>query len=402
MTTDVTPATPLGDADQLGDAEVVARICARIDRARLTDHIVECIYREIPGYVRGAVPHEDLWDSVHGNVEMILLGVAEGRPPGPDEIRVRRELGRARASQGLPVDALVGAYHVGYRELWNALSAEVKDQPQQALRALLGTATNLWRWIHEITSAVTDTYAEAIRTRDLEALRVNQRFAQLLAVGDYESGELVQVARALGFAPEGLFQALVVDVDPVDAQGIDQVQSMLRTLPGVARLILGAHNIIVIWQDMTAEMVVDGLDIRRVPVRAGIGLPRKGFVGAHMTMGDAERAFAVASAEMQMVHFGEDWHRAVIHQSGDRLRALLQEGGAVARAHPHLAEAVIAYSASGFSVAEAARAISLHPNTVLYRLDRWHELTGWNPRTFRGLVSSLTSIEAADLDEVVG
>ena len=41
-----------------------------------------------------------------------------------------------------------------------------------------------------------------------------------------------------------------------------------------------------------------------------------------------------------------------------------------------------------FGVA-AARRLGLHPNSTMYRLARWHELTGWDPRTFRGLSLSL-------------
>ena len=125
-------------------------------------------------------------------------------------------------------------------------------------------------------------------------------------------------------------------------------------------------------------------------------MARPGLLGAHLTIGDAERAFAITSSETQVVHFSTDWHAAIVRQSGDRLGALLQQGSATARAHPHLAEAVTAFAEGGFSVAEAARGISLHPNTVDYRLNRWRALTGWEPRSFRGLVNSLASIASFD------
>jgi sugar diacid utilization regulator len=37
----------------------------------------------------------------------------------------------------------------------------------------------------------------------------------------------------------------------------------------------------------------------------------------------------------------------------------------------------------------ARKPLYLHPNTVTYRLDRWQHLTGWNPRSLDGLLSSV-------------
>lgn len=372
----------------------VAEICAQIDTDGLSDYIVECIYREIAGYSRSSVPRDDLWRSVRGNLEMILTGIADGRPPSPEEIAIRRELGRMRAAQALPVDALVGAYHIGYRELWNALSTQVEGKPAATAQALLGTATNLWRWIHEITTAVTDTYAEATRARDLEAIRLNQRFAELLAVEDQDSEELAQVGRALGFESEGEFQAIVASIDPVDPQTLAHLQAELRSLVGVARPLPAAKNTIIILQDVAPDSIVRLLAAAEASVRVGIGLARRGFMGAHLSIGDAERVFDLTSRTKPVARFSDEWHEAVIRQSSERLRPVLEEGATVAERHPHLAEAVVAFGDSGFSVAEAARAISLHANTVVYRLGRWRTLTGWDVHTFNGLAASLMAIKS--------
>ncbi len=53
-----------------------------------------------------------------------------------------------------------------------------------------------------------------------------------------------------------------------------------------------------------------------------------------------------------------------------------------------------AFGEHGFSVSEAGRRLSVHANTVGYRLDRWAELTGWDPRTFPGLVRSLAALRS--------
>ena len=53
-----------------------------------------------------------------------------------------------------------------------------------------------------------------------------------------------------------------------------------------------------------------------------------------------------------------------------------------------------AFAAAGFSVSEASRTLAVHANTVAYRLDRWEELTGWDPRSFNGLVRSVAALRS--------
>jgi DNA-binding PucR family transcriptional regulator len=68
------------------------------------------------------------------------------------------------------------------------------------------------------------------------------------------------------------------------------------------------------------------------------------------------------------------------------------KGQVVAAQAGHLADAVEAFADHGLSVVAAARALHVHPNTVIYRLGRWQTLTGWDPRTFRGLALSIASL----------
>lgn len=42
--------------------------------------------------------------------------------------------------------------------------------------------------------------------------------------------------------------------------------------------------------------------------------------------------------------------------------------------------------------AAPTRALHLHANTLTYRLDRWHELTGLDHRDYMGLVTSRTAV----------
>jgi sugar diacid utilization regulator len=122
-----------------------------------------------------------------------------------------------------------------------------------------------------------------------------------------------------------------------------------------------------------------------------VGAERRGLGGARDSLTDAELTLAVIEVGATGT-FEEAWLWATLQGAATRLGPLLAPGSEVAVAHPHLAEAVEAFAGAGFSVSEAARRLSLHANTVSYRLDRWTELTGWDPRRFPGLVRSVAAL----------
>ena len=53
------------------------------------------------------------------------------------------------------------------------------------------------------------------------------------------------------------------------------------------------------------------------------------------------------------------------------------------------------YFAAGLNVAAAAKALSLHPNSLRYRLRRIAEITGHDPRTLAGLLELIAAARLA-------
>jgi sugar diacid utilization regulator len=47
------------------------------------------------------------------------------------------------------------------------------------------------------------------------------------------------------------------------------------------------------------------------------------------------------------------------------------------------------------SIAATSHVVRLHANSVTYRLGRWTDLTGMDPRTFSGLVESVIACRRA-------
>jgi hypothetical protein len=392
---DLQPPTgdPWGQVTVPAGWEPIAEIARRVSEGLgvLAERTTTDIIREIPAYAAGRVPREDVTLSVIRNLEMMLIGIAESRGPTPDEIAVRRELGARRAAQGHPIDALIQAYHVGYRELWQELVRAVPEGDTRTADLLLQAATTVWQWVHQLTNAIAEAHAETLHSREAHAIGARQRFLELVVAGDLASDEVLQLAASVGFDHTGRFQAVVARPHAFEGDEPRELQRALdETAGGAHAVVQRGPAIIALLQaaDLGAALTAFAGVLDRAPV--GVGLERDGLVGARTSLGDADRA--VALADDGPVSFDGTWLWATLLRASPRLEVLLAPGVTVAAEHPHLAATVEAFAEAGFSVSQTARDLDLHANTVAYRLDRWKELSGWDPRTYDGLSRSLGAI----------
>lgn len=103
---------------------------------------------------------------------------------------------------------MIGAYHVGYREMWNVLLARADEREPQIAAHLVRVVDLWWTWIRLISSASADAHAETLRSQHAVQITMTHRFLEILRAGEDPSGEAVHLARALTFDPDGSFQAV--------------------------------------------------------------------------------------------------------------------------------------------------------------------------------------------------
>jgi hypothetical protein len=371
-------------------ADICRRIAGRLDT--FSGLVFETIVEEISRYGDGSVPPPDLRDSVAANLEMGLLALAENRTASAEEIEVRRELGHRRAAQGMAVDSVLRAYHIGYRALWSELVAEAARTGTETSELLLSVATTAWTWLHQVTDAVAAAHRETNSARESFAIGLRQHLVELLFWGDLESPELRSLTESLGMDPAGDFLAVYLLPDCEDPTSTARLQLQLADVPGVHYMGTRRRAHLLFSQRPGPDQIVE-LAGRLAPgCLLGIGLTRKALPGARASLGDAERALAATLHRGGAAAYEEIWPIATVLQEADRLRPLLARAIAVARDNPDLAQAVEAYAQSGFSFANAGRKLFVHANTVIYRLDRWSKLTGWDPRSWDGLMKSMIAL----------
>lgn len=374
-----------------GHGRLVA-LCAGLlrDEEAVVGDIVALIRRELPEYER--LTSAELDAGVVAQFRGLVGGLADGRPPTERDRAVAADLGRARARQGLPAQAMINAHHVGYREVWNQLLTRSGGTGDSFAADLLPAVGTVWSWIQAVTSTAAAAHQEQVRSDDAAVIGVTYRFLSALHQPSPGWEEETRLARALGFDPAGPFQAVCAPAEHWDADLLDTVRTRLRNGPGDVQGVIRGAQLVLLGQHVDEQAVVDVLT-EAVPAGAiGVGLVRRGLPGAADTLLDAAEALAVAPGEGVVARFGRDWLLATLAPRSARLAPVLAQARAVAAAQPVLAETVRAFAASGSSWSAAGRELTVHANTVKYRLDRWEQLTGWDPRSFDGLTASMVAL----------
>jgi DNA-binding PucR family transcriptional regulator len=377
----------------------LAKLCAAVDRDVVTRRSVERIRAELPVYE--SIPLHEHTAAVarqqHNQLEALERGEEVSGPALADAER----LARRRANQGIDIEVLLGAYHLGDEVLWSAL-VEVADQTTKD--ALPNAASLVFASLHRLSRTLTAAHAEVSSVLQTRRVTASQRLIDLLLAGHI--GPEVEVhARVLGLDISGQFVAAfwrgrrpaTMPVTILSGLEADRAQVVIgHGSDGVAALSQGssAEDVASLIDRGTADSTSVGLG-----VGVGVGLARHGLDGAARSLGDARLAsHGALRGGSNVVRFDEAWADVCVLAERRRLAPITSSIAIVGRSHPHLAESVSAFARADMNLSRAARMLRLHPNSLSYRLDRWASLTGWNARTFDGLRRSLLAIAAAALD----
>ncbi|WP_455771596.1 PucR family transcriptional regulator [Streptomyces hygroscopicus] len=375
------------DLPSVDRLDKLGRLCGvltdRIDE--ISEMLTERIRTEIPSYAQ--MPREEHDRTVRATAQTLLSSLAAGEEPAADQLREIQLASRRRSYYGLPVYDVLAAFHVVARELWEQLR-QAHDGDEGALIELVGP---IWLWIQAMSSVVVDAYIEEAGARHSYEAGLRQRLFELLRGGGATDEQVREIARELGFDPSGRFQALCAPAGAWSQGQLDPLHRAARQLGGTVQCGLHGAVLIVLAQNVpTAKVVSRVSQLGGSGALLGVGLLREGLVGAEMSIGDAERALRLApGGGSGVIRFEDVWLQASLAGAEQRLEPLFTRARQVARENPILVDAVRAFSRCGFTLSGAATELGVHPNTVGYRLARWQDLTGLDPRTLPGLLRSV-------------
>ncbi|WP_433446499.1 hypothetical protein ACQPXS_02570 [Streptomyces sp. CA-142005] len=194
---------------------------------------------------------------------------------------------RRRAQQGLALESVVSAYHVGYREMWNILLHRVSPDDRALRSELAGVVGTVWMWIERASSAAADAYGEAVRAEDAARLTLTHRFLGALMGGGPRAAEHAHMAQALGFDPSGMFQAVCAPGQAFTEREMTVLRNRMRCHRGVFLCANRDDVLIAVLQRVPADAFLDALHASSPQVPAGVGLAREGLNGAGVSIVDA-------------------------------------------------------------------------------------------------------------------
>ena len=319
----------------------------------------------------------DVRRSCQDNICEILGSLAQQRPPSTD---APFETARRRADMGVPLGAVLHAYRLGYRVIWEALLAHARLQGDISTDELAEMGGALWDSIDAFSEVVHAAYRDALvdRARQSEQQRVSL-FDALLEGRVEEWAVVGDGARVLDLPAAGLFVAV-----SGDGNGLARAEQALRR-----------DGLRSVWRARADEYVgVVALDrehplpaVRRLlcsvaTARVGISPPYARLADTGWAVGLAAVARACSPPGTVAVNTLEDRPIATLVSAG---RAVAEQ---VARSviGPVLAldaadralllETLEVWFDAGGSAAEAGQRMFCHRNTVRNRLQRMEELTG--------------------------
>jgi hypothetical protein len=377
--------------------EPIAELCQKVAMTFvfLEDPVIKSALAELPPYMDGSVPVTELESNLKREVTMVLRGLAERRDPDAELKEFVRDLCRKRGAQGAKVDTMYRGLRADCEALWNALVRTANLKEEALVRLLLvDVSTLLWKTYDDLALTASEAFRDISVAQEAANSALKHRLVErLLAGDDPNSSDLAALAETLGFDPRLPFQAFSVAMTDEPMPLPVSEHDLMKSVGGVCRVIPRGHAFVILVQRIPEQHVIKLLLRSPAKPAIGVGITRTGMTGAKLSLVDADHALLLALLRGGVVRFVDAWPTATVFAERSRLTDVLPPGAADALGDPILVTSVRAYADAALSLVTAGKRLHVHPNTIAYRLGRWREITGWDPRTLHGLTCSMLAIE---------
>jgi hypothetical protein len=374
--------------------DVMAEVAAALDRraAAVREDLYDAALREVPQLRADQAVLALLASSVHSNVGTCLQVMRHridlGSVTAPTVVV---EYARRHAQRGTPLTALLRAYRVGHARfsdwLLRELAAQVSDA-KMISAATLGMSGVVAGYVDQTAEAVVAAY-----TREREDWPRNHSAARTAQVRGLLSGERIDVTAAeagLGYRLRQYHVGLVCWAGDAAGTG-DAVGRLEHAVCHVAAQAGCAGEPVFLPVDESSAWAWLPLGIRDTfdaaaastaglggGIHCAFGDAAKGATGFRLTHQQAVAAQAVAlaagPAPARVVAYTEVAPAAMMLGSTDLLRAWVAKtlGGLADddENHARLRDTLLVFLQTGGSYKTTAQRLTLHKNTVQYRVRR--------------------------------
>ncbi|MED5810957.1 helix-turn-helix domain-containing protein [Mycolicibacterium sp. 050232] len=329
----------------------------------------------------GIVTSEDLRRSCLSHMSYMLEALVGDHEA---DVSIAEEAGVRRAVAGVPLVAVMSAYRVGFRFLWETSLAEAKklDVPAEAI---LSTTSQILIAQETFTQAMTGAYREELTRQVLGKEEERSALVEAILMGRItDTQNLWDAADVLRLPTSGPYVVVAAQVPSIGRTGLPEIENRLdaRDIKSAWRLLPDLQVGIVHVRRPSAHD--DLLEVLRGLASARVGLSPQ-FRDLSET-GDALRfaRLAIAGKESDdgLIRVFDDSPLAIAAVAAPEVMQRISRdmlgrlGGLPADERNVLVSTFEAWLDAGGSTNETAAKTFVHPNTVRHRLHRIEEYTG--------------------------
>lgn len=355
--------------DNAGDpiVEVTAQLEAEHDA--LGRRAAEAIFATLPSYA--GVDEASVHASVAKNTARAIATLVSGEAPAPGTSAEAAMTTRERLRQGVPIEDIIRGYRISLRVIHDRF-LELASARRMPAERILAYSTLLWDVGDWFTAAAAGEYrTHEVRSAVRDSVRQVEVFRELLTGG---LGESQVRAAANSLAIDAGLRYAVFRLAPGPATTVDALRARVDALRPRPELVTESG------QTGWIGLASDPRPLARLAHVVAVG-PVVGLERLAESADLANRILGVVAEEAPRVYTVDDvsWRLATdaAPAVGAHLRARyvtpaeeLGEFGGL------LLESVKAFLAADLNVARASSALTVHANTLRYRLARYEELVG--------------------------
>jgi hypothetical protein len=349
----------------------------------LGDALADRLCREIDAYRDGTVVTKD---QVRASCVANLTFVFDSLSGRPDDVSPAEHTGIARALAGVPLPAVMTAYRIGFRFMWEetlaaARAARIPTESMLDATALVFLAQDTF------TQAMTSAYRQQLTTQILEQEEERSALVEaLLSRRITDTQSLWEAADLLRLPTSGPYVVVAAELPAIGKLGLPAIENKLSTrdIRSAWRLLPDLQVGIVHLRDPatpnTLGTLIDVLD-QTATTRVGISPPFHELAETGSALRFARLAVTGKPSADSLVTAFDDTPLAVAAVSAPEVMAKIKSlvlgrlNELPAEERTILLDTFHAWLQAGGSANEAAAKIFCHPNTVRHRLRRIEELT---------------------------
>ena len=378
------PLPPLAELD----SETLTLVALFVERLRqsieaYSDRVVLLTRAHIPGYA--VATDDDIRASARSSLEDLISELSQLRTPN-DAARERLEgLALQRAGQGMPLETLSLGYRLGSREMLTLMD-EIASDIGLPNDLVLAMHDSTWEFANEAAAA----FARIEHDRAVERVRFDGErrsgFVRGVLGGGYSVDEIHRDADLFGLDARRAYVPLAIGMPA--AGSIDAVRRELATALRTTsdRLLLAEVGGTLGCIALVGPDAVSGFAVG-VGTAAGLDSLAAGFAEAELAVETAS-LFALDG----VVSLGQLGPKPLA-LSADAAAAKLEERhwqrlDAEGASGGPLEETMRVYLECDQQVQDAAGRLTVHPNTVRYRIGRFRALTGLDLHKTEDLITA--------------